>query len=53
MYSVICICSTYLGGFNIDFLSTITEANIKFIKSDVSHTNISLNLILNTSWRFY
>ena len=35
--------STYLGGFNIDFLSTITEANIKFIKSGQCVSLISIS----------
>lgn len=35
--------STYLGGINVDFLSSITQANIKFIKSGQSVSLMSIN----------
>ena len=39
----ILIKSTFLGGYNIEFLSSITEKNIKFIKSGQSITLMSIS----------
>lgn len=35
--------STFLGGYNIEFLSSVTNTNIKFIKSGQSITLLSIN----------
>ena len=46
----ILINSTYLGGFNIEFLSSVTNTNIKFIKSGQSITLLSISNA-NSYWQ--
>ena len=44
----ISIASTYMGGYNTDFLTTVSTSNIKFIKSGQHVNLISMKTSNNT-----